>query len=486
MLLGGIIALAAAATLWAGWLNRRLLDRLEVFRGILVLALVAVPWHVAMFLKDGRGWANEYFFYHWFKRVGEGVHGDRGTFDYVAAQLGIGMWPWVALLPPALAALFLSRDPGRRGPRVRLLVGIWAICSFALFAASQTKFHHYILPAVPALSIAIAFWLDDLFAGRVRHSALFAGLGIGIAALIARDFMGEQKQIIELFIYRYDRPWPLGEPWSVDLRPTMRLFAFALCTALALVALPRSRKLAAAVFLALAALWVLWLQNGYMSAAAPHWGQGQLHETYYAERQIHGVEIKYFGLAELARDWKDGEMTVESRLPRNFEVGRALRATLYLPKDAGVPGDKLVLAGRASARGANRFTLTLDTGERGRLAELIARGERAARSSRRPWLQVDADRLIAWQLNWRGENFWSSGEIYGEIEDTQTVFMLTDNKAFLDYLAAPGRSGRRYYVITEAGRAGGLKNVLPTAAAKESVETIDTSSNKFTLLRFDL
>ena len=101
--------------------------------------------------------------------------------------------------------------------------------------------------------------------------------------------------------------------------------------------------------------------------------------------------------------------------------------------------------------------------------------------------QVNADRLIAWQLNWRGENFWSSGEIYGETDDTRTVFKDVDNKAFLAYLKEPvARQGRTYFVITEAGRAAGLKSVLPTQRAKDTVETIDTSCNKFTLLRFTL
>ncbi len=121
------------------------------------------------------------------------------------------------------------------------------------------------------------------------------------------------------------------------------------------------------------------------------------------------------------------------------------------------------------------------------LADLIARGRKQARGeARRPWMQVDADRLIAWQLNWRGENFWSSGEIYGETEDTRTVFVNTDNKEFLKYLKQPSRAGRTFFLITEAGRAANLKSVLPTKRAKDTVETLDTSSNKYTLLRFTL
>jgi hypothetical protein len=121
------------------------------------------------------------------------------------------------------------------------------------------------------------------------------------------------------------------------------------------------------------------------------------------------------------------------------------------------------------------------------LAELVARGRKQERgSARRPWMQVDADRLLAWQLLWRGENFWSSGEIWGETEDTRTVFGNTDNKQFLKYVKEPSRQGRTFFLITEAGRAAGLKSVLPSKRARETARTLDTSCNKFTLLRFTL
>ena len=67
---------------------------------------------------------------------------------------------------------------------------------------------------------------------------------------------------------------------------------------------------------------------------------------------------------------------------------------------------------------------------------------------------VDADRLIAWQLYWRGENFWSGDEIWGPIPEMKTAVKETDNVAFLRYLndRAIAPEGRTYYVVTEAGR----------------------------------
>jgi len=467
----------------------RLLGKLEILRGILITVLVAVPWHLAMWFRDGRAWAREYFIYHMLERVAEGVHGERGTFDYYSSILGVGMWPWIALLPAALvAALVYPRRDDRTG-HIRLLVGIWAIVGTALFAITRTKFHHYILPVVPALAILIAFWIDDLLARRTGRALLAVLIGAVLSLLVTRDLLGEPKQLIELFIYRYDRPWPGGPPWQVDLSGP--IFAFGLLAAAALVifALPwrRARVAGLAAVIATGLGFSLWASNGYMGAAAPHWGQRELHRTYYRLRQIHGVEIKYWSLRDLADQWggPPADLEVATVLPDRFRPGLAMTVRLLVP-GAGIPGDKIELHGQVASTGEDRFSIAIPAAERQKLADLVTRGRKQGRGAHPPWMQVDADRLIAWQLNWRGENFWSSGEIYGETDDTRTVFINTDNKEFLKYLKEPSRQGRTFYVITEAGRASGLKTVLPTQRARDSVETLDTSCNKFTLLRFVL
>jgi hypothetical protein len=101
---------------------------------------------------------------------------------------------------------------------------------------------------------------------------------------------------------------------------------------------------------------------------------------------------------------------------------------------------------------------------------------------------VDADRLIAWNLYWRGESFWSQEEIWGPLPESKTTFLQSTNSEFLKYLNDPLRAppGRRYFVITDAGHVGGLRNVLPTPRARDSFEVIDTTSNKFSLAAFAL
>lgn len=466
----------------------RLLGRLEIPRGVLLCLLVVVPWHFAMYLKDGRVFLRDYFITHLWRRAAVGVHGERGTFNFFMSQIGIGMWPWVGLLPAAVAGVLSHVTGTTREGRVRLIIGIWAVVGVAFFSAVQTKFHHYILPAVPALGVLVALWLDDLLAGRVGRIQVVAVAAAAIVLLLARDLMDEHKQLIELFIYRYDRPWPSAEPWSLDLSDTFLGFGLAFAAAMLLLAFHKLRRLAVGALGTLALACACWLASVYMHHAATHWGMREAIQTYYRMRQIHGLDIRYHGARQLADEWDGAQGTylIESVIPEHLAPGQPMTIDIEIVDHAGRPEDSVSLTGSVARIGHDRFWVDIPAEERARLNPLIARGRSLPRSRARPWKQVDADRLIAWQLYWRGENFWSGDEIWGATKETQTAFKETDNKAFLEYLKTQGKEDRRYFLITESGRADNLRHILPTQTAKDSYDILDTSSNKFTLLWFTL
>jgi 4-amino-4-deoxy-L-arabinose transferase-like glycosyltransferase len=468
--------------------NWRLLGKLEIPKGILICVLVAVPWHLAMLLKDGRPFLRDYFITHLWRRAAFGVHGERGTFDFFVSQLGIGMVPWVALVPAAVGSVLVQVGARGRAASVRLLIGIWAVVTMAFFVAVQTKFHHYILPAVPALGVLIAFWLDDVLAGRVRHVAIPTLAGAGLVLLVMRDLMHEHKQIIEMFVYRYDRPWPSGAPWFVDASDGFLGFGLAAAAALLVFSVRRLRHVGLVAFALVALAYSLWTSNVYMSHAARHWGMLDALQTYYHERQIHGIDIRYYGARQIADEWAghQGPYLIESVIPEHLAPGQPMTVHIERADNAGVVAEAVDLHGTVNRIDEDRFWVDLPAAELARLAPLIERGRSEPAPHMQPWKQVNADRLIAWQLYWRGENFWTSDEIWGRFDDTRTAFKDTDNKAFLAYLNAPGRQGRRYFLITESGRARGLKNILPTPQARDTFEILDTTSNKFTLLTFVL
>jgi 4-amino-4-deoxy-L-arabinose transferase-like glycosyltransferase len=460
----------------------------ELKRGLLVMIVTFLPWHLAMYLKDGIRFIDEYLFTHIFNRAAVGVDNSPGTFEYYTSQIGHGMWLWAALLPAALGAAFLRARMDTREGRVRFLVALWAIGGVAFFSLVQTKFHHYILPAVPALGLLVAFFLDDLAAGRERLHPLYAALGAATALLVCRDLMHEPERWIEMFVFRYDRPWPGNEPWQID--PSDGFLGLGIASAIAIaIAATRWRRLGVACLGAVGLAICVWSLQVYMPLAGKHWGMGDAIRTYYRQRTIYGQKLVYFGLGELHDDWsgRDDRWTFETEVPDALQAGQPMTLKIQVNKadDERIMEQELTLLGTATTITDHAVEVTLAPGERAKLDPLIARGKAGARG-RPPVRAVDADRLLAWQLYWRGENFWSGDEIWGFLPEMKTAFVKTDNVEFTKYINDRTRAplGRRYFLVTEAGRILSVRSMLPTQRARDTYEIIDTTSNKFSLAAF--
>ncbi len=452
----------------------------ELKRGLLVIFATAVPWHLAMFLKDGLQFVDQYLMTHILERATADPDKSIGTFEYYTSQLGHGMWLWAALLPAALAATLL------RARGLRALIGLWAIAGFFVFGIVQTKFHHYILPALPALGILVAWFLDDVLAGRDRLHPLYAGIAIAIVLYVARDLMWEPARWINMFIFRYDRPWPSDKPWQVDPSDGILALGLAAAAAIALCA-TRFRRLGVAAVGAAGLAICIWSLQVYMPIAGTHWGMREAVRTYYQQRTIYGEKLVYFGAGELWDDWHDASDTwsFDTFVPDNLQVGQPMTLEIQLrkPDNDQVVEKTFQLVGTATRIGAHTVDVQLAPGERAKLP-LVPDGPRG----RPPVRVVDADRLIAWELYWRGENFWSQEEIWGFLPEMKTSFPATDNALFNKYINDRIRAplGRRYFLLGETGRILAPKASLPTQRARDTYEVLDTTSNKFGLAAFYL
>ena len=224
----GLPVLIFSAHLAAGGGWRRLADRrlswaLPVC--LLMVAVVAVPWHHAMYIRHGDAWWSELFGDNHWRRLMIGRNGDRGAFDYFLQQLGYGAWPAVALAGPALALAVLRTpeaavDPAEQRRRAAMRLGaVWFVTAYGLVSLSMTKFHHYLLPALPGLGILLGCFVDGLLArppGRARVSIVTAALGLPVLALTTADLVRQQddpERFLWLFSYDYiyragGRPWP--------------------------------------------------------------------------------------------------------------------------------------------------------------------------------------------------------------------------------------------------------------------------------------
>jgi hypothetical protein len=445
-----------------------------------------------MYLKEGLRFIDEHLKTHILNRAAVGVYNSPGSFGLYSSLIGHGMWLWAALVPAALgAALLRSRHDTREG-RVRFIVSLWAICAVTFFFVVQTKFHHYILPAIPALGLLVAFFLDDILARRDRLHPLYAMLGIGIVLLITRDLMWEPERWIEMFVFRYDRPWPTAEPWQIDPSDGFLVLGIIAAAALAIAALPWRRLGIAA--LAVAGLSIcVWALQVYMPDAGRHWGMREGVRAYYEQRTIYGHKNVYFSSRQFADEWsgvKD-RWSFETMIPDTLHIGQPMTIRVEVRKDGDekITEHEMGMIGTVTGISDHRVEVTFAPGERAKIDALVTVGRAAkARHVPRPIRVIDADRLLAWQLYWRGENFWSADELFGPVPEMKTGFNKTDNVDFTKYLNDRTRAplGRRYFIITEAGRATSMRSLLPTSRAKESFEVVDTTSNKFSLVSFYL
>jgi 4-amino-4-deoxy-L-arabinose transferase-like glycosyltransferase len=273
--------------------------------GPLVFLAIAAPWYTAMTLfpgrdDEGRTFAQRFWIHDHARRLGSGVHTTTpgGGFDYFLEQLGYGVFPWVAALPGALGELLRAR-PRSGDPRdgLALLCGIWAVVTYVLMSLSATKFHHYIFPAVPPLAILAGLFVDRLLRDGPGEHVPALLLGLAAYAVVGHGLWVRPKSFADLFVYRYDRPYPDRE--LAELHPVTRLGPLALSlqpravlgsllaaggASMLLGWMWRSGRWLAASLAGTAALLAAWLSWFHWRELSPHWTQRELFRTYVAER----------------------------------------------------------------------------------------------------------------------------------------------------------------------------------------------------------
>jgi len=92
------------------------------------------------------------------------------------------------------------------------------------------------------------------------------------------------------------------------------------------------------------------------------------------------------------------------------------------------------------------------------------------------------ERLVAWQMYWRGETFYSSNEIYDPKlpREEKTVFLQERNVENLQEWLRRHPSQRVFFVI-ERARMPTLQSLMVTPSGKQSLHVVDETNNKFVL-----
>ena len=263
-----------------------ILKRARLLTGIVIFLIIAAPWYVYMSMYEGRDSEGKTFFQRFwihdhFNRLGAGVHGSRGVFTFFIEQLGFGMFPWSALIPFAVIDSFkLKMSELDREKKALLIFVIWAVGTFVLFQLSVTKFHHYIFPAIPAIAVLVAYYLDRLSKGEADNGVLVFFAAFAAFIMLARDISLSNKVLTDLFVYNYDRPYPE----FAEIKWVFPVLFTASGAAMVYFYFFGNVKRVIQVFCALALAFSFYGVHVFYNTMSPHWSQKYYFDTYYSQR----------------------------------------------------------------------------------------------------------------------------------------------------------------------------------------------------------
>lgn len=446
--------------------------QLRVTKGMFTVAVLGMPWLVAMHIRHGPRFLKRLLVHDHINRLASGVHGDTGSIAYFLEQLGFGFFPWVAVVPAALGfGMYVQRHPevlDRAKRDVVVLFSLWFFGAFALFSAMITKFHHYIFPATVPLAVLCGLCLERLMPAPRNHGAstdgrraLWSGLGSvsagasGLLSVLGVGLLWGDVRGVAAPGAESTPDWVMGAVLPLTV-PVMLLVLAAM--------------------LALASWWSLRRVDGHCDHALSGW---------YASLLV-GVAVMVFVARDLS--W------VTSVRPQGYE--RFFQLFIY-KYDRIWPSHldfRPVLTGFGVTLCAlfALFSLPAVRGYAWRAAFFTVAGLTVwtlhvymplvgQHWTQRHMVKTYYERragpsepLVAWQLYWRGENFYTGNGVY--------AFMKTDNVEVKKWIE--GHPGTTAYFLFERSRMNAFKSIMGRRAT-ESV-TDERVHNKFVLMRVRL
>jgi 4-amino-4-deoxy-L-arabinose transferase-like glycosyltransferase len=432
---------------------RDLLFKLEIPRGAVLFIATGFPWWHAMLIRHGLPFWNELIGDNYVNRA-MGRSGDRGNFVYYFEVLAAGLFPWGGIASlGALAAFLRGKTPRQALMRFAL---VWALVDFTVISVVNTKFHHYVLPALPPLCVLGALFLDDVLTNPRRWHALALGLWAApVTFLCGRDLASYPPRLLWLFDYDYvlvpgiGRPWPTAAVYGsrYEYGGTLMMFAVAAAVALALLAWSTARR----------------------EPLAPEAPPTPPSRTLAAVAI--GLAIALVAGIALGPG-TDGRPP--SAPPWLWLLPAALMLAALVVLAAAAPRATAFWTLAAVAVVANAFILDrylVDLGPHWSQKHVIA--------SYYAHRDGPSEPLIVWDLYWRGETLYTRNEIFSNPEPKER-WAWTQPRDMQPTTWFEKHPGRTFFLI-ERVKLEALKVVLPPKA-REGIRIVDDTNNKLLLV----
>ncbi len=195
LVLAGLASAVFLVVERAQWsVNSERLQRLNLLLGLIILAVVTLPWYCAVgFATDGL-FLKVFLLYENLARFAGMTNMAHTTWYHYGLVLIYGLFPWILFLPQSV---WTALKPAFR-PKIAvkdqavLYLACWGLSVIAFFSISRTQLDTYILPAVTPLAIVIACYIESLLndvgpnAIKKRSTAIISLLFcfIGLLALV--------------------------------------------------------------------------------------------------------------------------------------------------------------------------------------------------------------------------------------------------------------------------------------------------------------
>ncbi|MEB3331367.1 MAG: glycosyltransferase family 39 protein [Synechococcaceae cyanobacterium] len=192
------LLLCGLTLLLFGWLQGEplaLLLRLRPRAGLLLTALVALPWYALTLLQEGRSFWDSFFGYHNLQRFTVVVNHHLQPWWFFGPVLVVASLPVTPLLllglvravGPLTASLRRPALPLRPAASLARFAACWLLAILLFFTCAATKLPSYWLPATPAaaLLVALAASSPDRAARRAWLASLLLAALLGVVFALA-------------------------------------------------------------------------------------------------------------------------------------------------------------------------------------------------------------------------------------------------------------------------------------------------------------
>ena len=163
-------------------------QRLRPIRGLLITALISLPWYLIELLVEGKPFWDSFFGYHNLQRFTAVVNDHLQPWWFFLPVLVVASLPFTPLLILGLVQASLPLREGlaslQSGPEASLqrFAACWLLAVLLLFTCAATKLPSYWLPATPAAALLIGLAASG--SGRDRPGLFWAWLG-SLSLLVA-------------------------------------------------------------------------------------------------------------------------------------------------------------------------------------------------------------------------------------------------------------------------------------------------------------